>query len=264
MAKARKAEARKAKAAKVRAVGRLLRARTGPVLRNVVDAARQLDGNAKLTVLLSDLPFEKSDLVGALTELLLAAAKARDTSLVDSIDSRLLKAGVTSAETKEVFEQALLLDNEAKFTVLLSALSFSGSDLAGVLTEPLLSAAKARDASLADRIARRLVQAGVTASRIRSIFQAACKLDLAAKLVILLSPLPFCAVDLAAALRDPLLSAADARAEKVVQSIARRILRANVETTWTTGILEEVKLKPCCAADLASLRSAICGFAFFA
>ena len=54
---------------------------------------------------------------------------------------------------------------------------------------------------------------------------------MASKLVILLSP--------------PLLSAADAGAVKVVQSITRRLLRANMEAAQTTGMLEEaVKLKP--------------------
>ena len=70
-----------------RDVGRLLRSSKGPPLRKVVDAARQLDWSAKLTVLLSHQP----DLMNTLSELLLSAAKARDASLADSIVSRLLK-----------------------------------------------------------------------------------------------------------------------------------------------------------------------------
>ena len=335
---------------------------TSAQAKDVLEQALSLDKDAKLLVLQSLLPFYSSDLVGALTEPLMSAAKARDASLVNGIVMRLLKAGVTSAQAAEVLKQALSLDEDAKLLVLLSGLPFDFTDcepstqetkeetsgatsgrlamqehllsyisnlpspaceyvlhglplhtstrrafveafcqqaelgnhhvlsllekrlfdlpltsdeaggildgalslprdaklavllskppfvasqLVEALTEPLLSAAKAGDASLADRIVRRLLQAGVTGSQTSGILAAACKLDLAAKLVILLSPLPFCSVDLVEALRDPLLSAADARSVKVVQSIARRLLRASVEATQTAGILEEAgKLKP--------------------
>ena len=313
-----------------RIISRLLKAGVGrKVTKEVLKQALQLDKDAKLLVLLCDLPFQKSDLMGTLTEPLMSAAKARDASLVDGIISRLLKAGVRPKETKEVLKQALRLDKDAMLMVLLSGLPFDFTDcesstqptasgrlemqehllsyiqclsspaaeyvllglplhkstrqafveafcrqaelgnyrffkllekrlldlavtsdettsqLVEASIEPLLSAAKARDLYRAGSIISRLLKAGVAASQTSGILEAARKLSMASKLVLLLSPLPFRSDDLVEALQNPLLSAADAGAVKVVQSITRRLLRANVEAAQTTGILEEaVKLKP--------------------
>ena len=73
----------------------------------------RLTMDAKLMLLLSDLPFSSSDLVGALTRPLMSAAKACDAALVDSIVRRLLKAGVTTAQTKDILKQPLRLNNDA-------------------------------------------------------------------------------------------------------------------------------------------------------
>eukprot|EP00439_Symbiodinium_sp_Y106_P047265 s824_g6.t1 len=82
--------------------------------------ALRLDKNAKLTVLLSELPFPCSDLVGALTEPLLSAAEAGDDSLARVIISKLLKTGAAQDQTKAFFKQALRLDKDVKLRVLLS------------------------------------------------------------------------------------------------------------------------------------------------
>ncbi|CAE7384571.1 unnamed protein product [Symbiodinium sp. CCMP2592] len=268
-------------------VSRLLRSGlTEADTKGVLKQACRLGKDAKLMVLLSKLPFPRSDLVASLTEPLLSNAESGDAALFDSIVSRLLRSGLTEADTKEVLKQAcrlgkdaklmvllsklpfphsdlvivaalteplllmtavlkqaLQLDNDAKLTVLLSKLPFGASQLLEALTEPLLFAATACNVGLADSIVARLLQAGVTADHVSSILEAACKLKMRAKLVVLLSPLPFRSADLVDALRDPLLSAVRKGAVKVVHSIVRGLLRANVVAPQTSGLLEEaVKL----------------------
>ena len=134
--------------------------------------ALRLDKNAKLTVLLSELPFPCSDLVGALTEPLLSAADAGDDSPARIIIPKLLKAGVVQELTKAIFKQALRLDKNAKLTVLLSELPFPCSDLVGALTEPLLSAAEAGDDSLARVIISKLLKNWSGTRSDEGIFQA--------------------------------------------------------------------------------------------
>ena len=152
--------------------------------------ALRLDKNAKLTVLLSELPFPCSDLVGALTEPLLSAADAGDDSPARIIIPKLLKAGVVQELTKAIFKQALRLDKNAKLTVLLSELPFPCSDLVGALTEPLLSAAEAGDDSLARVIISKLLKTGAAQDQTKAFFKQALRLDKDVKLRVLLSEFP--------------------------------------------------------------------------
>ncbi|CAE7747557.1 unnamed protein product, partial [Symbiodinium necroappetens] len=211
----------------------------------VLKQALRLDKDAKLLVLLSDLPFQKSDLRQAFVEAFCEQADLENYHFLKLLEKRLLDLTLTSDETSVILDGALSLPRRAKLRVLLSELPFAASQLVEASIEPLLSAAKARDVYLAGSIVSRLLKAGVAASQTSGILEAARKLNMSAKLVILLSPLPFRSDDLVEALRNPLLSAADAGAVKVVQSIIERLLRANMEAAQTTGILEEaVKLKP--------------------
>ena len=229
-----------------RIISRLLRAGVGPKeTKELLQQALRLDKDAKLLVLLSDLPFQKSDLKQAFVEAFCEQADLGNYHFLKLLEKRLLDLALTSDETSVILDGALSLPTRAKLAVLLSELPFAASQLVEASIEPLLSAAKAHDVYLAGSITSRLLKAGVAASQTSGILEVARKLNMAAKLVILLSPLPFRSDDLVEALRNPLLSAADARAVKVVQSITERLLRANVEAAQTTGTLEEaVKLKP--------------------
>ncbi|CAE7875195.1 unnamed protein product, partial [Symbiodinium necroappetens] len=217
-------------------ISRLLKSEVGPKeTKEVLEQALRLDKDAKLLVLLSDLPFQKSDLMGTL----MSAAKARAASLVDGIISRLLKAGAGPEETKGVLKQALRLDNDAKLLVLRSCLPFSSSDLVGALTEPLMSAAKARDASLADRIISRLLKAGVGPKETKEVLKQALRLDKDAKLLVLLSDLPFQKSDLMCTLTEQLMSAAKARDASLADRIISRLLKSGVGPEETKEVLKQ-------------------------
>ncbi|CAE7724810.1 unnamed protein product [Symbiodinium sp. CCMP2592] len=189
--------------------------------------------------LLSELSFPCSQLVGALTEPLLSAAEAGDDSFARSIISQLLKAGVVQEQTKAILQQALRLDQDAKLTVLLSELPFPCSQLVGALTEPLLSAAKAGDDSLARSIISKLLKAGVAHEQTNSIFQQALRLKKNAKLTVLLSELPFPCSNLVGALTKPLLSAAKVGDDSLTQSIISKLLKAGVAQDQTKSFFKK-------------------------
>ncbi|CAE7724865.1 unnamed protein product [Symbiodinium sp. CCMP2592] len=212
-------------------------------LRNFLEQASRKGGDLTINqwarLWLLDLPMDPSIVAEGMFRTLPEKAGER-MKRIDQIVGRLLQAGAGSGVLGSVLDTALRLDIFLKLRVLLSDLPF----LVDALTEPLLSAAQAGDHFLARSSSSKLLKAGVAHEQTKAIFKQALQLDNNAKLTVLLSDLPFHGPDLVEALRDPLLSAADAHSVKVVQSIVRRLVRANVETTWTTGILEEAgKLK---------------------
>ena len=113
---------------------------------------------------------------------------------------------MTTAQTKDILK--LRLNKDAKLELLFSDLPFSSSDLVGALTGPLMSAARALNASLAGSIVDRLVTARVTRAQTRRILEEACKLEMGAKLVVLLSRRALLPRWFGGALRGPLLRAA--------------------------------------------------------
>ena len=127
-----------------------------------------LDTKSQVSILLSDLPFEKSELADALTQPLLSAAQSDDQKLVTRIVTRLMKANVSDAETTSIYQAASQLDAKSKSFILLSVLPFpkseSTSELADALTQPLLSAAQSDDQKLVTRIGTRLMKANVSAA----------------------------------------------------------------------------------------------------
>ena len=81
------------------------------------------DAKSKFLILLSDLPFEKSKLIDALTPTLLSAARACDYKLVARIAVKLVAAGVSECDTAKL-RDAALSDTRVTQAVLLSGLPF--------------------------------------------------------------------------------------------------------------------------------------------
>ena len=144
-------------------------------LKTILEAARHFDMEAKLTVLLSSLPFKPSDLVGAVTPSLVSAAQAGNQEHLTRIVVRLEKASVSTAEDlKSILEAACHFDTQAKLRVLLSKLPFEADGLLGALTEPLLRFSR-QQGEAASRIVKtigvKLSASGVRPADVHAIIQ---------------------------------------------------------------------------------------------
>ena len=152
-----------------RIVTRLMKADVkAPEASSICQAVSPLDTKSKVSILVSDLPFAKSELADALTPPLLSAAQSGDQNLLTRIVTRLRKANVNAPEAKSIYQAASQLDTKSKLSILLSDLPFAKSELADALTPLLLSAVQLDDEKLVGRILTRLREANVSASEIRT------------------------------------------------------------------------------------------------
>ena len=148
---------------------RLLRARvttsdTTPIL----DAALQCDMRARLSILLTEIPFDIGSLVGALSQPLILfakrAASERDRKasvIVRAIATKLSASGITLDDADAVVRR--LAGSMAQLEVLVSGLSFRASTVRGLLPG-MSSSLVSAESHLAKRVEKMLILAGVTAA----------------------------------------------------------------------------------------------------